>query len=213
MVAPSVAGMSLGLEVLLVRLDELHDTVGSRNDQLFRALSAHFAHSWPHDDDYWVDEIADGAPTAAAAARAVIDGGPFDEQYGHLYRSAYQNVCEFVSDFHLSNDYFTGFRSGWLDEVDKGLQHVGITTASLDDLLYVGSPQLLPVSEGMQSGEWDLATCRAGLAEWQASTPEQRAELHPEVLRGVENCVEWMAEAVAISHQTPEEFGVAAFLI
>lgn len=205
--------MSLSLDVHLVRLDELHDVVGSRDERWVRGMSKYFAESWPHDDDYWVEEIAAGAPTAAAAARAVIDGGPFDEQYGHLYRSAYHNICEFLSDIRLSDDYFSGFRSGWLVDVGKGLHQVGITTASLDNLVYIGSPALLPDSEGMQSGEWDLATCRAGLAEWQASTPEQRAGLHPEVLAAVENCVSWMADAVDVSNQLAEDFGVAAFLV
>lgn len=200
------------MRVFAVQLDMLHDAVGSRDEKLVQRISRYSAEAWSSEDDYWSDEIADGAPTSSAALRAVIDGGPFDEHYGHRYRWAYQNICEFLfADYGMSDEYFSGFRSGWLEDVGKGLEQLGITTAQLSNLVYLGSPALLPGSEGLQSGEWDNATCRAGLDQWHASTPEQRAALHPEVLGAVVNCVGWMAEVVALSDQLSEEYGVAAF--
>ncbi|MFF1821380.1 hypothetical protein ACFVWG_29025 [Kribbella sp. NPDC058245] len=203
--------MSLCLEVFAVQLDMLHNAVGSRDDELFRGVSRYFAEQWPQDDDnyFWDDDL-----TSSTAARAVIDGGPFDAEYGHHYRAAYLNICEFLfTDYRLNNEYFSGFRSGWLDAVGKALQQLGMTATPLDDLTYMGGPAQLPVSDGTQHGEWDLARCRAGLEQWHATTPEQRTELHPEVLGAVVNCVGWMAEAVALSDQLPEKFGIVAFLV
>ncbi|MFB6719547.1 hypothetical protein ACFCV3_05270 [Kribbella sp. NPDC056345] len=206
--------MSLSLEVFAAQPDRLQRAIGSRDARLLHGVRTTFAGQWAHDDDYWAEEIAAGAPTSSSAVRAVLGGGPFDERYGHLYGSAFKNICWFLfTDYELSDEYFSGFRSGWLVEVDKGLRQLGITTPQLDDLVFSGMPDPLPHSEGIGYGAWDTATCRAGLAEWQASSAQQRAELHPEVLGAVENCVEWMTEAVLLSDQTPEEFGVVAFLV
>ncbi|MFC9691006.1 hypothetical protein ACFTSF_20810 [Kribbella sp. NPDC056951] len=203
--------MSLTLTPFMVRLDEVHAVVGSRNPRTYEVLSQWAGAGWVAEDEQFDYEIADGAPTSSEAALAVINGGPFDKEYGHRYASAYHDICGFMTDFTLPYNEFSGFRSGWLVDVGKGLEHLGITTAKLDDLVYGTLPAPLPFAEDWYYGEWDTATCRAGFAQWQASTPQQQAELHPEVLAAVKTCVAWM-EAVVVTDQSEGEFGIAGFL-
>lgn len=211
----SLAGMSLSLDVFAVELGPLHDAIGSRDQDLLRRVSYRSAGQWTEEDDYFAEEIAAGAPTSRDATLAVINGGPFTEGYGTQYGSAFRDICgTMFADFVLGNEYFSGFRAGWLVDVGKGLEQLGITTPKLDDLVFSGMPRALPDSEGIGYGEWDNAACRAGLAQWQDSTPQQRDALHPEVLAAVENCVAWMSAAAEITDQFPdEEYGVAAFLL
>jgi hypothetical protein len=77
--------MSSSLTVFLLDPEVARGFVGSRDDDLMEAVRGHFGRDMASDDDWFSSEIADGAPTAAEALRAVVHGGPFDENRQHAF--------------------------------------------------------------------------------------------------------------------------------
>ncbi|MEV6398660.1 hypothetical protein AB0M39_28435 [Streptomyces sp. NPDC051907] len=197
--------MSYGLSLYLVDLAAVRGAIASGDEKLRRMMGGRFKRDLARDDDYFADEIANGAPTRYEALRAVIDGGPFDAAHGFQYGYAYKMVCEFHGRF-LFNNHFSPFRGSWLDDVDKGMAELGVKAVAVTDFMYGSAPAPLPSSELPGYGEWSAEQCREGLAQWEASAQEQRAALDPEVLAAVESCVEWMRQA-----QAKEGYGIAGF--
>ncbi|MFJ8584386.1 hypothetical protein ACIRD2_06965 [Streptomyces sp. NPDC093595] len=199
--------MSYSLSPYLVDLAVVRGAVGSGDVKLRRMIGGRFKQRLAHDDDYFADEIERGAPTRYDALRAVIDGGPFDAapEFAFQYGYAYRMICEFHGRF-LFNNHFSPFRGSWLEEVDAGLSALGITAVAVTDFMYGSVPDPLPHRDLPGYGEWSAEQCARGLAQWEASTPEQRGALDPEVLEAVESCVDWMREARA-----REGFGIAGF--
>ncbi|MGW0249844.1 DUF7691 family protein [Nocardia goodfellowii] len=188
--------MSYSLSLYLVDLDKVRSAIGSGDDKLRRMIGGRFEARFAHDDEYFADEIAAGAPKKYEAVRAVLDGGPFDGSYGHLYGYAYQAICEFHGRF-LDNSSFSPFRSGWLELVDEGMAALGMD-ARVGDFWYGSLPAALPRPEFVPCyGEWTADECAKLLEQWAATTPEQYADLDPYVLEAIESCVGWARAARA----------------
>lgn len=133
----------------------------------------------------------EGGPGIRDAIRAVIEGGPFDEQYGFMYGYAYKWICEFHGRF-LDNSDFSPMRAGWLETVDEGLKALGVSAVSVTGLSYGGPPAPIP-SSGMESGcgEWSFEECQKALEQWEAATDEAKSDLDPYVLEAAQSAMEW----------------------
>ncbi|MCX5207144.1 hypothetical protein OG897_37785 [Streptomyces sp. NBC_00237] len=187
--------MSYSLSLFLVDPAKVRSVIGSGDDKLRRMMGGRFKAEFPRHDDYFASEIEQGAPTRYDALRAVIAGGPFDERFGFQYGYAYEMVCRFHGRW-LDNSGFSPFRGSWLETVDEGLQQIGVTAVEVTDFNYGSLPSELPGPEFVPCyGEWSAEDCQKALAQWEASTPEQRAELDSEVLEAVETAVGWLKQA------------------
>ncbi|MFF0744666.1 hypothetical protein ACFYVL_30130 [Streptomyces sp. NPDC004111] len=189
--------MSYSLSLYLVDPAKVRAVIGSGDDKLRRMMGGAYKSEFPRDDDYFDSEIERGAPKRYDALCAVIAGGPFEEEHAWQYGYAYEMVCRFFGR-HLNNNSFSPFRGAWLEEVDKGLARLGITAVEITEFNYGSVPSPLPRPDFVPNyGEWSAEQCATALTQWRASTPEQRAELDPEVLEAVESIVDWLERAAA----------------
>ncbi|MEJ3655476.1 hypothetical protein WEH80_21135 [Actinomycetes bacterium KLBMP 9759] len=196
--------MSYGLSVYLVDLALVRSAIGSGDVKLRRMIGGRFKAEMAQADETFEDQIEFGAPPRYEALRAVIEGGPFDARFGFQYGYAYRMICEFHGRY-LFNNHFSPFRGTWLEEVDKGFEQLGVTAVGMRTV-YGTPPAPIPAGELPLYGEWDVEACRAGLAQWEASTRDQRGEVDAGVLAAIESCVDWMREADA------NDRGVAIFM-
>ncbi|WP_232668183.1 DUF7691 family protein [Pseudonocardia sp. TRM90224] len=196
--------MSYGLSVYLVDLALVRGAIGSGDVKLRRMIGGRFKQKMAQADEWFEDQIQDGAPPRYEALRAVIEGGPFDKNFAFQYGYAYQMICEFHGRY-LFNNHFSPFRGAWLEEVDKGFEQLGVKAVGVK-AVYDTPPAPIPSSDLPCYGEWTVEACREGLAQWAASPPEQRDEVDDEVLAAIESCVDWMREADA------HDRGIAIFM-
>lgn len=175
----------------VVDLDVLHASVGSQDDKLRRMIGGRFKQHLDFDDSQFDHVTDEGGPGIRDAIRAVIEGGPFDEQYGFMYGYAYKWICEFHGRF-LDNSDFSPMRAGWLETVDEGLKALGVSAVSVTGLSYGGPPAPIP-SSGMESGcgEWSFEECQKALEQWEAATDEAKSDLDPYVLEAAQSAMEW----------------------
>ncbi|MFC4564031.1 hypothetical protein ACFO4E_19385 [Nocardiopsis mangrovi] len=198
--------MSYGLSVYVIDLGLARGAIGSRDEKLRRMIGGRFKRWMASDDQQFSFEIERGAPTRYDALRAVIDGGPFDEEYAFQYGYSYKLVCEFHGR-PCFNNHFSPFRGDWLETVDKGLSALGIDAVEVAEFSYGSLPAELPRPEHLPSyGEWTVDQCRRALAQWEAGTAEQRQALDGEVLAAIESCAKWWRDAVAADR------GIAGFM-
>ncbi|WP_236238916.1 hypothetical protein [Streptomyces sp. CC228A] len=198
--------MSYALSPYLVDIAKARAAIGSGDDKLRRMIGGRFKQQMAHADEWFADELAQGAPSRYEALRAVVAGGPFDAAHAFQYGYAYQMICEFHGRWLFNND-FSPFRSGWLERVDEGLREASVTAVAVTDFMYGSVPEPLPRPDFLPAyGEWTPDQCAEGLAQWEAAAPEKRGGLDPEVLAAVESCVDWMRQARA-----REGYGVVAF--
>ncbi|MET2715680.1 hypothetical protein ABXV03_08025 [Streptomyces harbinensis] len=189
--------MSYGLNLFLVDPALVRGIVGGRDEKQRRMMGGRFKRAMARDDDWFADRIAEGAPTAYEALRAVIDGGPFDPAHAFQYAYAYQRICEFHGR-RLDNSSFSPFRYGWLGRVDEGLTALGVTAVEVTSFTYADFPAPLPRPEELPGhGTWSAADCARALEQWEATTPDQRAALDPEVREAVESIADWLRHTAA----------------
>ncbi|GAA0988215.1 hypothetical protein GCM10009551_042740 [Nocardiopsis tropica] len=201
----SFPAMSYSLTTYVVDLDVLHASVGSKDDKLRRMIGGRFKQHLSGFDDQFSHVSDEGGPSIRDAIRAVIEGGPFDEQYGFVYGYAYKWICAFHGRSLFNND-FSPMRSGWLETVDKGLAELGVTAVGVEEFSFGCVPSPLPAPELEPCyGEWSLTECRKALEQWEAATDEGKAALDPSVLSAAESCMDWCRTAVAAGR------GVAGF--
>ena len=197
--------MSYSLTPYVVDLDVLHSSVGSKDDKLRRMIGGRFKRNLDFDDSQFDSIIDEGGPTIRDAIRAVIEGGPFDDQHGTMYGYAYKWVCEFHGRAQFNND-FSPMRSGWLGAVDEGLKALGVNAVRVEEFSFGGLPSPLPTPDFLPGyGEWSRTECQQALEQWEAATGEAKAALDPEVLQAAEYCMDWCRNATAVGR------GVAAF--
>jgi hypothetical protein len=197
--------MSYFLTVYTLNLDETRGLIGSGSDVLMYEISWRFRQWFEREDADHADAIADGAPTGLEAVRAVFDGGPFNAKYPHLYALAYKRICQDVGHEEPANS-FAPFKHRWLAAVDEGLAQLGVTAVAVSDLA-LGLPDGVPYSDVLSYGEWSQAQCQEGLAQWNATTEEQRHALDRSILAAVTECAAWMESALAF-----EKLGVVGFM-
>ncbi|MER5555677.1 hypothetical protein ABT001_29065 [Streptomyces sp. NPDC002793] len=196
--------MSSSLSVYLLDVARTRALIGSGDDQLLEVMRAEFGDDMARDDDYHRSSIETGAPTSDEALRAVIHGGPFDDDQNHAfqYGYAYKRLCSLTGRF-LPNDCFTPHRGDWLSVVDQGLAAVGITAVSVDAFSDGPLPAPLPYT-GYTPGcdEWTpdriaQALRQFGDARRAAEESGQTPQPEPHVKEAVEQCLDWMRYAVA----------------
>ncbi|MFI2609264.1 hypothetical protein [Kitasatospora sp. NPDC018619] len=187
--------MSSFLRAYLVDPAELRARVGSGNDGAVEEALAYFGPSLDRSDEHFADEIAQGAPTALEALRAVVHGGPFseDEDHAFQYGYAYRRLCWLVGQ-PLEVDSFGPFRGNWLEVVDEGLEAYGVTAVSVADFQYRGGlPAGLPSCDVPSCGTWSAEDCRTALERFERAECEGRAPApEREVAEAVAEVVGWL---------------------
>ncbi|WP_017571257.1 DUF7691 family protein [Nocardiopsis halotolerans] len=197
--------MSYALTTYVVDLDVLHGSVGSGDDKLRRMIGGRFKRHLAHFDAQFAHVVDAGGPGIRDAIRAVVHGGPFDEQHGTMYGYAYRWICEFHGRALFNND-FSPMKFRWLETVDEGLEELGVTAISVEEFSYSSFPPRLPRPRDLPGyGEWSPTECQKALEQWETVTDERRAALDPHVLGAVESCVDWCRTAAAAGR------GVAGF--
>ncbi|MFF2373210.1 hypothetical protein ACFVUW_02350 [Streptomyces xiamenensis] len=189
--------MSYALSLYLVDPVLVRGIVGGGDEKQRRMMGGRFKRELAQDDEWFADRIAEGAPTAYEALRAVIDGGPFEKAHAFQYAYAYRRICAFHGK-PLDNNSFSPFRYGWLSRVDEGLARLGVTAVEVSSFTYHDFPAPLPRPDDVPGhGVWSAADCSRALTQWESTTPEQRSALDGEVLEAVESIAEWLRRAAA----------------
>lgn len=197
--------MSSSLSVYLLDIAATRALVGSGDDTLLEVIRDNFGDDMARSDDYFSDEIEQGAPTAYEALRAVVHGGPFSDdgggEYAFQYGYAYRRLCSLTGSF-LPNSSFTPHRGDWLAVVDQGLKALGITAVSVEAFSDGGPPAPLPYTFTPGYGEWTPDHIAQALQQFEAGKHEidtsgQAPPLEPEVVEAVQECLDWMRHAQA----------------
>ncbi|WP_326581227.1 hypothetical protein OG889_23500 [Streptomyces sp. NBC_00481] len=201
--------MSSSLSVYLLDVAATRALVGSADEQLLEAVRGGFGDDLARDDEWFASEIEGGAPTAYEALRAVVHGGPFDEDKEHAfqYGDAYKRLCSLTGAF-LDNSCFTPHRGDWLSVVDEGLSALGITAVSVEEFGYGGLPAPLPSTYMPGCGEWGHEQCLRALEQFEATKAKGEAPppLEPEVVEAVMQVLQWLRPA-----ESRPGFGVIGF--
>ncbi|MGW2373046.1 DUF7691 family protein [Kitasatospora sp. NPDC001683] len=200
--------MSSFLTTYLTCVEDKHTLAGCADDSVLDELLRYFGANLDRADREFADQIADGAPTAREALRAVVYGGPFDEQHAFQYGYAYERLCR-TDATALDNRSFGPFRGLWLDEVDKGLRAYGVTAVSVSDFQYgSGFPTALPYCAELSCGEWSPEQCAEALRQFELAEHEVRApELVREVAEAVDEVAGWLRAAREF-----EDYGIIGFV-
>ncbi|MGI5339550.1 DUF7691 family protein [Streptomyces sp. CA-181903] len=197
--------MSSAMSLTLLDLAAARAFIGCRDEGLLHAVRDNFGADLAADDDYFSSEISRGAPTAYQALEAVVNGGPFGEEFAFQYGYAYKRLCE-LTGYRLPNTNFCPIRASWLPVLDEAMAGLGITAVSVSELTY-SLPAPLPFTDLPGYGEWTAEACAKGLAQWEATTEEQRRAVDPLTMEVIEECVGWMRSAGRMPG-----FGVVGFL-
>ncbi|MFE5585057.1 hypothetical protein [Kitasatospora sp. NPDC056531] len=200
--------MSYFLTAYLTNLEDKHTLAGCADEGLLEELRGFFGAGLDRADQEFAEQIADGAPTAHEALRAVVYGGPFDKEYAFQYGYAYQRLCRIDASV-LDNRSFGPFRGLWLDEVDEGLRGYGVTAVSVADFQYGSAfPAELPYCAELSCGEWSPEQCREALRQFELAEREGRTPpLERAVAEAVAEVLGWLRGA-----QEVEEYGVVGFV-
>ncbi|MFH8384410.1 hypothetical protein ACH4E7_26290 [Kitasatospora sp. NPDC018058] len=200
--------MSSFLTVYLTNLEDKHTLAGCASEAVLEEVRGFFGTGLDRADQEFADQIADGAPSAYEALRAVVYGGPFDKEHAFQYGYAYQRLCRIDASV-LDNRSFGPFRGLWLDEVDQGLRAYGVTAVSVSDFQYGSDfPTELPYCAEVSCGEWSPEQCRGALRQFELAEREGRTPaLEREVAEAVGEVLGWLRRA-----QEVEEYGVIGFV-
>ncbi|WP_282204149.1 DUF7691 family protein [Kitasatospora fiedleri] len=202
--------MSSSLSPFLIDTAAVRGLVGSGDEQVLRVVGERFGARLAADDDWFSDEIAEGAPTAAEALHAVVHGGPYpaDSPYVFQYGYAYKRLCELTGSF-LDNSSFSPFRGSWLEMVDEGLRALRITAVSVAEFGYYGGlPSGIPSDDLPRCGEWTHKQCLAALEQFEQTERDGHAPpLEPAVADAVSDVVGWLRQV-----EGRPGFGVVGFV-
>ncbi|MFI9364102.1 hypothetical protein ACIG5E_24080 [Kitasatospora sp. NPDC053057] len=200
--------MSSFLTAYLTHVEDKRTLAGCADEAVLEDVLRYFGDDLDHADQEFADQIEDGVPTAREALRAVVHGGPFDEEYAFQYGYAYRRLCG-TDATALDNRSFGPFRGLWLDEVDKGLRAHGVTAVSVSDFQYGSDfPATLPHCAELSCGEWSPEQCAEALRQFELAEREGRApELDREVAAAVDEVAGWLRTARAF-----EEYGIIGFV-
>ncbi|MFG2116869.1 hypothetical protein ACGFRB_30240 [Streptomyces sp. NPDC048718] len=202
--------MSSCLTAYLLDIPATHALVGSKDEQLLATIRDRFADDLARDDDWFSDQIEDGAPTAFEALTAVVHGGPYDadDEHSFQYGYAYKRLCG-LTGFFLDNSSFCPFRGDWLEMVDEGMKALRVTAVSVAELGYFGGlPAGIPGYDLPRCGEWTHESCVAALEEFEQTKRDGHAPpLEPEVVEAVMSVIGWLRMAAS-----RPGFGVIGFV-
>lgn len=199
-------GMSFALMTYVVDLDVLNGSIGSKDTKLRRMIGGRFRQYLAGFDAQFDHLDGDDHLPIYEAIRAVIDGGPFEEQHSATYNYAFKWICEFYGRF-LDNSHFSPIKAGGMEMVDEGLAELGVTAVRVADLGMGSAPDPIPFSsEGFPCyGEWSLEECKKALEQWERVTGERKAGIDSYILEAAESSMGWCEAAVSSGR------GVAGF--
>ncbi|MEU8774626.1 hypothetical protein [Streptomyces sp. NPDC048606] len=184
--------MSTALSLYLLETERTRAWVGSGDQGFLRAIRAEFAAEIADDDDWFADAIAAGAPTAAQALEAVVNGGPYEAEHAFQYGYAYRRICAMGGPF-LDNSSFSPYRGDWLSMVDEGLRAVNVTAVRVAAFDSCGLPSGLPYTHVPGCGAWSPEECERALVQFEEG---RRLGLAPvadrDVAEAVEQVVGWL---------------------
>jgi hypothetical protein len=180
------------VSMYVVDLDQAHRAIGSGDDTLRTLIEKRCAAEFAEDASYF-----DGDDTLSLrdALAAVIAGGPFHDGDDYRYNTAYLSICEGLAVWNIGHG---PYRGDWLSQVDAGFRELGIDAIGFTDFEH-DTPDPLPYVEDCGYGEWTHHDCVRAVTQWKATTPDQRARLHPGVL-------EWLVlgvEAAEVAATSP----------
>ncbi|MFR9751618.1 hypothetical protein ACL02S_11330 [Nocardia sp. 004] len=187
------------MHVYLVDSDVIEEAIYSEDTELFEAIIADWSdddgddessgNESDGDDEDWDDEGEDLDPEIAL--RALIDGGPFEEEYGRSYLEAYESICDHFGEYFCD----ITFHLGWQPKVNEAFAELGMEL-SMNHLLFGGACTcVFPAPDWGGDGCWTKEECAKALEQWEASDPAVRAALDPAVLKDVECHVGWLRES------------------
>ncbi|MFJ9371544.1 hypothetical protein ACIRRA_45145 [Nocardia sp. NPDC101769] len=180
------------MNVYLVDIATVEAAIGSKDDALFEAITKHWHDAGEEDDR----ECGCGGVKldARSALRAVINGGPYDEDCGYAYLEACESICA-----HFGEDIDQEvFHHSFQRTLDEAFGELGMWDEGRIDLLYsFREHHGLPDPEWADGGSWSKEYCAEELEQWNNSDPAVRATLGEYVLRDVESRVNWMRASKA----------------
>lgn len=177
------------ISAYLVDLDQVKGAIGSRDDKLRRMIEDRYRVEFARDDEGEAEYIEDGAPTKAETIRALLDGGPFTENWEHFYARSYEKLCEFHSHWRSGHGPYHG---DWLSEVDSRLEQLGVSAIGFKRFER-SYPAGVPRNYDGGYGEWAHDDCVKATAQFAATTEKQRLELEDDMWIGT--AMKWAAVA------------------
>jgi hypothetical protein len=142
--------MSYGITPVAVRLSQVEQAFGCRDDLLNRLISEQFDYRFDRDR---TDPDDEDEPTLKQAFNEILDGTPLRRNYGHKYAYILEMLCLHFGA-QLPNQNFTAMDSSWADTVDLGLTTAGVPEEQLrmiNHVMYRGSPIRIPEPDDFPS--------------------------------------------------------------
>jgi hypothetical protein len=125
--------VSHGITPVAVALSQVERSLGCGDDVLSARITADFKYRFEQDERDDDDE-----PTLEQAVRELIGGKPWRERLGHKYSYALEMLCLDFGEY-LSNRNFSGMRSSWIENIDRGLLAVAVDQESARRWSLLGS--------------------------------------------------------------------------
>lgn len=171
----------------LVDLEKIEASIGSGNAALLEEVSEYF-------------QLEDTASTGSEwdviteyqALEAVINGGPFLGQCADRYVDAIEGLSLYFGVEQLGS--FGPYHGDSLGDLDEALGVLGVDAIWLG--VFEGGGHMGEISlwvEGAGGGTWTHEECKQAVAQWDATTSEQRARLGGDAEE--ELSVRWMTWA------------------
>jgi hypothetical protein len=146
--------MSTAVYVYSVPVDKLRSIPGSRDTQLLAAVQENTGFF------EIVDEIAENRdedeeppPKCAEVVQQIINGEPYNRNFGYVYGYAYEALCMAIGT-ETKQSWTSISRSyEWFPKIDKALASLG-TSLKINDLLCRGSLLEIPQPDDFPSLGW-----------------------------------------------------------
>ncbi|MGW0252674.1 DUF7691 family protein [Nocardia goodfellowii] len=171
----------------LVDLKKIEAAIGSEDGDLLQAIAGEYRAEFEEDDTTLAGYKK---MSCYEALEAVIDGGPFRDECLDEYVMAIKPLSEYLSERELGS--YGPYHGDWLEEtLDEALAQLGVgavETSAFEGFGEIGGFGL--VADGAGAGIWTHEECRQAVAEWNASTLEQRSNVDDGALAAIEG--EWM---------------------
>lgn len=147
--------MSYSIACYAVELDALQKSCGSDDETLLAELHTKFADQIAENDDWFEEEISDGAPTLGEALSHLIRGEVLDGEHGFQYGYALEVLSNHFGE-SIEDDVFQSMSGGWFWDLPETIQ----------SLIKAGSPVQIPEIDDFPTvGFKSLQTIKSELAK------------------------------------------------